>query len=78
MKLVVITGDSRISRIDKIFGENGPKFLDLYASIYGKHGNRILTNIIRKGIKVENFKVNKCLGVGHLGPKNVGKKFDKN
>ena len=35
MKLVVITGDPRISRIDKIFGENGPKFLDLYASIYG-------------------------------------------
>jgi hypothetical protein len=35
MKLVVITGDPRISQIDKIFGENGPKFLDLYASIYG-------------------------------------------
>jgi hypothetical protein len=33
---VVITGDPRISRIDKIFGENGPKFLDLYASIYGR------------------------------------------
>ncbi len=35
MKLVVITGDPRISRIDKIFGENGPNFLDLYVSIYG-------------------------------------------
>jgi hypothetical protein len=35
MKLVVITGDSRISRIDKLFGENSQKFIDLYASIYG-------------------------------------------
>ncbi len=28
--------DSRISRIDKIFAKYCPKFLDLYASIYGK------------------------------------------
>jgi hypothetical protein len=35
MKLVVITGDPRIIRIDKIFSQNGPIFLDLYASIYG-------------------------------------------
>ncbi len=31
--------DPRISRIEKIFAQNGPKFLDLYASIYGNQNN---------------------------------------
>ncbi len=35
MKLVIIIGDLHVGRINKILGENIPKFLDLKASIYG-------------------------------------------
>jgi hypothetical protein len=35
MILVTVVGDQRISQIEKIFVKKWPKFLDLYASIYG-------------------------------------------
>jgi hypothetical protein len=34
---VIIVTDPCISRIEKNIAQNGPKFLDLYASIYGKY-----------------------------------------
>ena len=44
LDLVIKISDPRISRIAKIFVQNRPKFLDLYASIYGnKRCNFILT-----------------------------------
>jgi hypothetical protein len=36
--------DPHISRIEKILAQNGPKFLDLYASIYGN--TRVYTVIL--------------------------------
>ena len=35
LDLVIKITDPRISRIAKIFVQNRPKFLDLYASLYG-------------------------------------------
>ncbi len=40
---VIIVNDPRISRIEKNIVQNGPKFLDLYASIYGKY----VTNFVK-------------------------------
>jgi hypothetical protein len=37
LNFVIIVTDPRISRIEKNVVKNGPKFLDLYASIYGKY-----------------------------------------
>ncbi len=42
-------GDPHISRIDKIFAENGPKFLDWYASIYD---NKTLSKVVQIESKI--------------------------